>query len=183
MADKKHYIMTSVTLGAIAAASGLIIGLTNLITKDQIAKNEKNKINAGISEIYGKNATISKEYAFNDDEIKYVEYVYEIGSDAEEDKYIFRTTGSNMYGKVSLLVGVNYIATPASEEKAAVYQGVYVIVNEQTYASTLVDNYINPLNDGLRNLDDTSCGATYGATLVKNMVNEAMKAAEKLGKE
>ena len=75
-----------------------------------------------------------------------------------------------MYGKITLIVGMN-----------STYQFVKlsVVVNEQTYASTLVDNYINPLNDGSGNIDDVSCGATYGAKLVRDMVNEATDAASK----
>ena len=53
MANKKHYIITSITLGIIAASSALLIGLTHVLTKDQIAKNEENKVNAGIQKIYG----------------------------------------------------------------------------------------------------------------------------------
>ena len=48
MPDKKQYIITSLTLGAIAAVSAAIIGLSNLITRDQIKRNEINKINSGI---------------------------------------------------------------------------------------------------------------------------------------
>ena len=53
MASKKHYILTAVTLGAIAAASAALIGLTNLLTKKQIQKNELNSFNAGITALFG----------------------------------------------------------------------------------------------------------------------------------
>ena len=76
--------------------------------------------------------------------------------------WAIKTTGSNMYGKISLIAGFN-------DEK--VFLGTYLVVNEQTYASTLVKNYINPLNDGED--VDVHCGATYGAKLVKNMIDEA----------
>ena len=59
--------------------------------------------------------------------------------------------------------------------KVVVSVGTYTIVNEQTYASTLVDNYLVPLNNGSRDLDDVTCGATYGAKLVRDMVNEAQE--------
>ena len=61
MSDKKKYIITSITLGAIAASSGLLIGVTNLVTKDQITKNEENKINNGIKEIFDQNKILNPD--------------------------------------------------------------------------------------------------------------------------
>ena len=89
----------------------------------------------------------------------------------------FRTTGSNSYGKISLLVGFNYYQIPGGEVCEYVFDSISVIVNEQTYASTLVDNYINPVNDNTRNYEDVSCGATYGAKLIRDMINEAKEVA------
>ena len=71
-----------------------------------------------------------------------------------------------MYGKISLLVGF---------DRYKVFKGTYTLVNEQTYASTLVDNYLVPLNGGDKELDDVTCGATYGAKLVRDMVKEAQE--------
>ena len=59
------------------------------------------------------------------------------------------------------------------EYEGKAFKGIYVVTNEQTYASTLVDNYINPLNHGDVNLDDVSCGATYGAKLVRSLITAA----------
>ena len=42
MPNKKHYIITAITLGAIAAASAVLIASANLITKKRIEKNEEN---------------------------------------------------------------------------------------------------------------------------------------------
>ena len=180
MADKKRYIVTSVTLGVIAASSALLIGLTNLVTRNQIAQNEKNKINAGIVEIFGKTATISTEFGIKDsnltNEYKYVQHIYSVSDGVEKQLgYAFKTTGSNMYGKISLLVGF--------DETSHGFIGLSLTVNEQTYASTLVENYVIPLNDGSGKIDDVSCGATYGAKLVRDMVNEAEQAAKELWKE
>ena len=86
-----------------------------------------------------------------------------------------------MYGKISLLVGFRLSEKEGTQSYAFV--GLYEIVDEQTYSSTLQENYINPLNGGNRDLDDVSCGATYAATLVRDMVNEAHEVANKLGKE
>ena len=171
--SKKHYIITSVTLGVIAACSGLLIGLTNLVTKDAIAKNETKKISDGICEIYGKTSLKYEEIEFSGD-YKYVQYAYEVNDEADSKLgYAFRTTGSNMYGKISLIVGFKNDAS---------FTGLSVIVNEQTYASTLESEYIDPLNEGSVDLDDVSCGATYGAKLIRDMVNEAESAMKEFGK-
>ena len=67
MSNKKHYIITSITLGAIAMVSAIAVGATHLITKDRIALNEKNKINAGIVEIFGQNSVIFEDFDVNEE--------------------------------------------------------------------------------------------------------------------
>ena len=174
MSDKKHYIMTSIVLGSIAAASGVLIGVTNLITKDRIVQNEQNKINEGMKAIFKQNTVQFEEFTLEQagitGEYKYVEYMYLVKDESgNELGCAFRTTGSNMYGKISLIAGY------AKEDQSFI--SLSLITNEQTYATTLVDNYINPLNDGSRNVDDVTCGATYGAKLVRDMVDEAYQAS------
>ena len=173
--SKKHYIMTAITLGAIAACSAGLVAAANLVTRDRIAQNEYNKTMLGILEIF-EDAEIEKEYAVND--FKYANYVYELSEDTSgNDRYIFKTTGSNSYGKISLLVGIKEMT---SNNEEFVFTNLYVITNEQSFATTLVDNYIDPLNNGDRDIDDVSCSATYGAKLVRDMVNDAKDAAAKL---
>ena len=174
MSDKKHYIMTSIVLGSIAAASGVLIGVTNLITKDRIIQNEQNKINEGMKAIFEQNTVQFEEFTLEQagitGEYKYVEYMYLVKDESgNELGCAFRTTGSNMYGKISLIAGY------AKEDQSFI--SLSLITNEQTYATTLVDNYINPLNNGDIIIDDVSCGATYGAKLVRDMVNEGQIAA------
>lgn len=162
MDNVKHYILTSITLGLIAAGSALLIGGSNALTKKQIENNEIAKVNSGIASIFGDSAKINSE---QDLSYKYANHVYEI---VKEDNvnigFAFRSSGSNMYGKISLLIGYNM-----SKDFIA----VSIITNEQTYAQTLVDEYIVPLNNASRDIDDVSCGATYGAKLVSEMINEA----------
>ena len=73
----------------------------------------------------------------------------------------------NMYGKISLIIGFGADLS---------YKGVSIVTNEQTYASTLVENYVDPMNEGNRDYIDVKCGATYGATLIKDMIEEAKEA-------
>ena len=168
MSNMKKYLVTAVTLGVIAMASGLLIGLTNMVTRDQIVQNEINNINKGIGEIFGKEASIKEQEAVKD--YQYVSERYVVEENNAVSGYAFKTVGSNSYGKVSVIIGF------ASNDYA--FKGLYIITNEQTYASTLVENYIDPLNEGNREVADVSCGATYGAKLVRDMINEAKQAAE-----
>ena len=57
---------------------------------------------------------------------------------------------------------------------------IYMITNEQTYAQTLTDNFINPYNNQEKQMNDVDvvCGATYGAKLIKNMAEEAQNWAK-----
>ena len=178
MPNVKHYVLTSITLGAIALVSAAAIGLTNMFTNKQIAQNEENKTNLAISDIFGEGASIAKESSLADFEIEnnysYVGTVYTVNLGEDLLGYGFRTSGSNAYGKIVLIVGFT-VATNS-------FKGLYAVVNEQSYASTLVDNYITPLNAGDRNVDDVSCGATYGAKLVRDMVSEAQDAVSKINK-
>ena len=167
---KKKYVITAITLGIIAAASAGLVAGANLLTKDKIKQNEIDKINKGMSDIFGKSQLKYTEKSASEAGLsgyKYVSTLYTVKDNADAFVgYAIKTSGSNMYGKITLIVGMN-----------GSYEFVKLSV-EQTYASTLVDNYINPLNDG-GNIDDVSCGATYGAKLVRDMVNEATDAASK----
>lgn len=166
MSNKKKYIIASVTLGVIAASSGLLIGLTNLATEKTIAQNEINRFNAGIATIFGDNST-NELFTDSFENYKYLNECYTVNyQDGNKTGWAIKTTGSNMYGKISMIIGFN-----DSKERI----GTYIITNEQSYASTLVDKYINPLNEGSRELDDVKCGATYGAKLVKSMIEEAQE--------
>lgn len=164
MAKIKHYVLTSVTLGLIAASSALLIAASNRLTAQKIADNEQANINKGIAAIYGESAVVFSENDVENEDYKYVNHAYTVTSNDSLVGYAYRTTGSNMYGKISLIVGFNL-----KEE----FVSLYLVRDEQTYASTLEENYIAKVVDGSRNVEDVSCGATYGAKLVRDMVNEA----------
>ena len=165
MPSKKHYIITAITLGAIAAASGVLIGLANVVTDKRIKQNEVNRFNAGITAIFGEGSETTDFEKDTEDKIEYVDSSYHVTQADGTRGWAVLTTGSNMYGKISLIAGFDY------DTKA--FKGIYVVTNEQTYASTLVENYINPLNKGEVHIDDVSCGATYGAKLVRELVTAA----------
>ena len=171
--NAKKYIITAVTLGVIAAASAGLIGLTNLFTAKQIALNEQKRIKAGIVEIFDENVQVLDEKEVSDKALKYTNYEYALNQGVA-----FRTTGSNMYGKISMLVGYTYMIRPGDTEGDYLFAGISLIVNEQTYASTLNENYVAPLNSEKISFEDVKCGATYGATLIKDMITETNQIME-----
>ena len=103
--SKKHYIFTAVTLGSIAAVAAGVIGLTNLITKDRISQNEQKRIQKGIKEVFGDKAEIINEFKISDKNYDYLVYGYEVKNETDNiNGYAIRTLGSNIYGKISLIV-------------------------------------------------------------------------------
>ena len=174
MPNMKKYILTAVTLGVIAMTSGLLIGATNLITADRIAENEVKKINASFVEIYGEGTTGTENESFDFNNYTYLKTQYEIfDGNGENIGMAYRTLGSNAYGKVSLIVGfVN------GSGFRYVYYGISVVINEQSFATTLEENYFVPVKNNEREIEDVKCGATYGATLVRDMIKEAKEAAK-----
>lgn len=173
MSNMKKYILTAVTLGSIAAVSALLIGLVNLATADTIKKNDANKIKDGLAQIYS-GATFSEENKIDKgDKYKYLESYYVATKDNSQAGYVFQTSGKNDYGSISMLVGISNDYT---------INKYYLISDEQSFATDLEDNYVNPFNNGQKEYDDVTCGATYGAKLIKAMAEEASTwAQENLG--
>ena len=169
----KKYLLTSLTLGLIAGISAGLIALTNFISKDRIIKNEQANITKGIREIFGDNADVKEEKELNGN--TYTVSLYEVvNKDSLPLGYAFKSEGSNMYGKIVLLSGFDEINHN--------FISLSLIKNEQTYATTLVDNYVKPLNNNEISVDNVSCGATYGAKLIRDMINEAEEVAKELWK-
>ena len=170
----RKYVITGVILGSIAAVAAGVIGLTNLITAKRIEQNKINKINEGIATIFDDGSEgfkVSSEYIGNipnDDSKKYYE-VYNANNDNFLG-YAIQCEGSNMYGKIVLIAGF--------EAESRNFIRMSLVTNEQSYATTVEDNYVVKVNEKHNFEDeDVKCGATYGATLVRDLLDEAHKAA------
>lgn len=179
MSNMKKYLMTAVVLGSIAMASGLLIGATNLVTSGPIAEYEKNQINSGIKAIF---SDCENLYYSNDEDVEigkdnpYVTHIYYLYDGTNENDYdnafvgfALKTEGSNSYGKIALIIGF---------DASANYESISVIKNEQSFASTLNKKYISKVKTKDREIDDVSCGATYGAKLVRDMIKNAQSIVE-----
>ena len=171
----KKYILTALTLGAIAASGALLISGTNMVTKDKIAQNEQESIKNGIVSIFGESA-YANDYSLpalpEGEKYTFITTCYQVKDNKDLIAgYAFRTDGSNNYGKISLIIGYN---------TGGLYKGLSVVANEQSFASTLKKGYLDVIKNGEKTIDevDVSCGATYGAKLVKSMVEEAGNTAK-----
>ena len=179
MVSKKKYIIASVTLGVIAATSAGLIGLTNLITRGPIDKNEKIATRDGICEIFVTDIVNKETISYEDVKLEkkydYVKNAYLVKDNDIQLGYAFKTSGYNSYGKITLIVGFSQLDHS--------FLGTSVVEDEQTYANKLENKYINPLNEGTTEIDNVYCGATFGAKLVRKMINEASEAGVELWKE
>ncbi len=160
----KKYLVVSLTLGIIAGGSALLIGLTNLLTADKIKENKVKKEENGLKQVFTNEDQTFTTVSF-DTSFEYIEKIWQAKDGSDNDiGYIYKTTGKNSYGEVSLLIGFD------AEKNFA---NMVVLENTETYGTTLQDNYITPVNEKSKDFSSVSCGATYGAKLINSMYTEA----------
>lgn len=160
----KKYLVVSLTLGIIAGGSALLIGLTNLLTADRIKQNKVQKEENGLKQVFSDESQTFTAVEFSTS-FEYIEKIWQAkGKDNKDIGYIYKTSGKNSYGEVSLLIGFN------TEKNFA---NMVVLENTETYGTTLQDNYITPVNEKTKDFSSVNCGATYGAKLINSMYSEA----------
>ena len=169
--DWKKTIKIAAILGSFAAIGGISVAVVNVFTAPRIEAYKVEKEQKGLQKIFGGLADCdpSEKVELSEADSPYLlAYypAYEAGSKTLMGR-IYSTSGTNAYGSVSLLVGLT--------SSFSLYNLV-VMENTESYAQTLVDNYLNPLiqsADKESALDEVKCGATYGAKLVRSMVEQA----------
>ena len=155
------YFKTAIVLCIICGLCAVLIAFINYFTAPIIEKNKIEAQNKACSEIYpgltyeevelnGTDSAIEKKW---------------IAKDGDTVKgYIYSLNGKNSYGNISLLVGINL---DGSAEK------VVLTENTQSFASKVKNHVKSTYNNGATaDVDnvDVKCGATFGATLVKELV-------------
>ena len=166
--DWKNTFKIAGILTAIASGGALLISLTNVLTGPIIETNRIEREKKGLSKVYGEDATFGEKKELKDDKYGYLLAYYPVIK-GEENCRIYSTSGTNAYGTVSLLIGIN--------SDFSLYN-LAVMENTESYASVLNENYLTPLikaSDKEEAFEAASvkCGATYGAKLVRDMVNQA----------
>ena len=128
-----------------------------------------------LKEIYGENVTYGKEIIIEDADFKYLDSYFSVTDQNNQIGTVFITSGSNAYGNINMAIGINY-------DESGTLGVMKLIENGQSFASILQSNYVDKYNNGEIGIYDTSCGATYGAILIKDMALQAQEYfVEKIG--
>lgn len=160
-------------LCAIGAVSAVLICSTNLLTSGKIAANELAAQGNALKEVYSSAVAYSDSTDING--ANYAEkYWIAYSDEAKQDAlgYIYRSTGTISYGSLVLLIGVSGDGLGK----------IAVVTDTMTYRDAFETNYLDKYNSGNISIDSVTCGATYAATLAKNMAKEALSLYQTEGK-
>ena len=202
----KNYFRIAAVLGAITLVCAVVLALMNMLTSPIIANNnDKTKLET-IQKIYSDyDSEKSKDYETDEiidldlaDEV--VDVVRVNNSNGDLKGYVFTVSGKNAYGIISLMVAIS----KDTNGNNVVHQ-VEFLENGQSFASTVDDHVrssyhtsdknalvLDPYSSGnkvvigdltedqIPNDDQVQCGATYGAKLVRSLVEAALESAERM---
>jgi hypothetical protein len=202
----KNYFRISAILGAITLVCAVILALMNMLTSPIIAKNnDKTKLET-IQKIYEDyDSEKSKDYEESEIESlgldgQVVDVIRVNNSNGELKGYVFTVSGKNAYGTITLMVAIS----KDTNGNNVVHQ-VEFLENGQSFASTVDDHVrssyhtsdknalvLDPYSsddsvavgdltlDQVKNDVKVECGATYGAKLVRSLVEAALQSAERM---
>ena len=187
----------SATLGIISLVCALLIALINMVTSPIIDTNDKQTELTTCKEIFEKYDESKSESKSGNDlsgkDAAIIKIIYAKDSSGTALGTIYKVSGKNAYGTITLMVGI--------DANNSVCQ-VEFIENGQSFASTVnghvlenypssestdvhVGAYEKSSGEKISSLDsskidgiDVKCGATYGATLVKDLVKIAQNDAK-----
>lgn len=179
--DIKHYFAVGGILCAIGGVSALLIGLTNMLTSKSIEKHQLQKEQAALKEVFiNDDGEVPIDLLFedkteiNNEDEKFNKLLcyWNVKSSEEKDGvdtkygYVFKSEGAdkNNYGSITMLVAID------NDFKIG---KISIIKNTESYATTVQKDYVDPYNKGDITLNDVTCGATYGATVIKEMAESA----------
>ena len=172
--DVLHYLKVGGILCAIGAGSALLIGLTNVLTAGPIEKNKQANEQKALKNIYSNEDVVFGEKTDINEDSKEYPYLLSYWNPTKQGEevddtygYIFKTKGSdkNNYGSVTMLVEIT------TEFKIG---KISIVENTESYATTVQKDYVDRYNKDEIKLEDVKCGATYGATLIKEMSESAL---------
>lgn len=164
----KKNIITILTLVIITSFSGLFLFAVNEITSPIIAANMSAQVDELAKEIFADTVeTVSNEIIDN-------EYVTEeivcFNVSGEIIGYLYKATGSNAFGSITILVGF---------DEDVVVQVEFLSLS-QSYADVARTHTDETYNEDSLSIDDLdglnlTSGATYSSTLINTLIIESAK--------
>ena len=134
----KKVFITALTLMLVAGLSGVLIVCLNMFTEPRIKENETRLEQQKLQEVFREAEFETLEYQ----EGKIIK-VFKAKVDGNTVGYVYKVSGKNQFGTISLLVGINLDGTT---------KNVVFVENTESFASTvdehLKDNY---QKEGLKN--------------------------------
>ena len=185
----KRYAYVSLILGAIALVCATLIALMNMLTRPIIAKSDEEKIKETYTKIFI-DYDSSESVDFTKDEKGYIKEK-RIAYDKNHNSlgYIYTTSGKNAYGEISLMIGIldgnvidveflvnteSFQDTVNSHVKNKYPSSKENVIEINIYGKEDRMDIDTLSKEELNNID-VKCGATFGATLVKQMVLAAVE--------
>ena len=182
---KKNLLIASI-LGSICLICALLIALIDIATKNKIEQNTRETELATIKEIFADyDDANSKELEANGSINKKIK-AYDKNNN--ELGYLYNVSGKNAYGSISLMIAVvddklyqveilentqSFASTVYSYFKTTYPSSTDTAVHVGAYSSN--DVVIGSLTASDVENIDVSCGATYGAKLIRDLVLIALE--------
>lgn len=179
----KKALKVSLVLGSISAVSAGVIGVVNAITAPIIANNASLKELDALPQIYGGEVKDYEEVTYDSadkdgnaikvavNEKYKVTYTLKqwkfVGDGAANGSFVFKCYGKNGYGDVTMAIGIT---------KSGALCTIYLIEDTESYKNVLEPNYVDAYNNGCdkeTDIENVKCGATFGATMIRDMAREA----------
>lgn len=162
--NMKHAFYVGGFLAGLCGVLALAIAGVDLLTKDIIKANKLEKERSGLKRVFPSGEVDGEAVEVHQGKLEKYWTVKESGSELGR---IYSAFGKNSYGQVSLLIGVYSDFSLGN---------IVVLENTESYGQTLEEGYLDPYNaaeDKSAAVLSVSCGATYGATLCRDMILEA----------
>ena len=190
----KNYVRISVILGSIALVCAIILAGLNMLTSPVIAQNDAKKETETIQAIY-QNYDSEKSENVTDTvtNSSITKKIIAKNSAGDVLGTLYIVTGKNAYGVITLMVAIapnNSVHQVEFLENGQSFAGTVNSHVKSNYGSSKEEVYeLNPysskedvtigdLSEAEVKAIDVKCGATFGATLVKELVNIALSDAK-----
>lgn len=160
----KKYIKIALILFIFTSLSGILVSSIYMLTNDIKEENERKQKEELLELIFPDSEMLNLANSSVFDNI------YVVSKDNDIIGYIYDISGKNSFGEISLLVGIS---------KNGELKDIQINKNEQSFSSEVAkhteSNYYEGITQEKVEDIDCHCGATKGATLVKELVGKCFE--------